>query len=69
MSESFFPTIGSVAAKADELTENSTNGTDQADASADEERPLQEIESLCMKCGEQVNIYTAVSGMSHRLRS
>ncbi|KIM74697.1 hypothetical protein PILCRDRAFT_828020 [Piloderma croceum F 1598] len=43
MSASFFPTIGSVA---DDLPSD----TRQVD---DQDRPLQEIESLCMKCGEQ----------------
>jgi hypothetical protein len=54
MSQPFFPSIGSVAAKADELRNTETEHTD-ADSSADNDRPLQEIESLCMKCEEQVS--------------
>ena len=54
MSGNFFPSIGSMADKANEKTES----TGQTDAST-EDSPLQEIESLCMKCGEQV-------GYTHR---
>jgi hypothetical protein len=54
MSQSFFPTIGSVAAKADQLPEHTNYDSEQTKPSADDERPLHEIESLCMKCGEQV---------------
>jgi hypothetical protein len=49
MSQHLFPSIGSAAAKADDL---SNPDTEQADSN--EDGPLQEIESLCMKCGEQV---------------
>ncbi|KIK58013.1 hypothetical protein GYMLUDRAFT_75097 [Collybiopsis luxurians FD-317 M1] len=48
--EELFPTIGTIADKADQLPE--TEG-DTIDPDVDEDRPLQEIESLCMKCGEQ----------------
>lgn len=52
-----FPSIGSLAEQADQLPDDdakqdSTSGADDAEG---EERPLQEIESLCMKCGEQVS--------------
>jgi zinc finger protein len=53
MSQAFFPSIGSVAVKADELPDNS-NETEQPDTDTD--KPLHEIESLCMKCGEQVRL-------------
>ncbi|KAF5352256.1 hypothetical protein D9757_012513 [Collybiopsis confluens] len=48
--EELFPAIGAIADKADQLleTEDST-----VDPNTDEDRPLQEIASLCMKCGEQ----------------
>lgn len=55
MSQSFFPTIGSLANKADELPDQLTSDNEQTEASADDEKPLQEIESLCMKCEEQVS--------------
>ena len=48
-----FPSIGALAERTDALEERD----DQADPTQtgdDEERPLQEIESLCMSCGEQV---------------
>ncbi|KAL0064868.1 nucleolar zinc-finger protein [Marasmius tenuissimus] len=46
--EDFFPAIGSLADKTDNLPDAEPTPNDE------EERPLQEIESLCMKCGEQV---------------
>lgn len=46
--EQLFPAIGTIADRADQLPEN------EASANSDEDRPMQEIESLCMKCGEQV---------------
>ncbi|KAJ3841168.1 ZPR1 zinc-finger domain-containing protein [Lentinula raphanica] len=48
--EDLFPAIGVIADKADQLPEENI-----PDASADnaEEKPMQEVESLCMKCGEQ----------------
>jgi hypothetical protein len=49
MSGSFFPSIGSIAVKADGLPNDSNDPSAE-----DQDRPLQEIESLCMKCGEQV---------------
>ncbi|KAJ8075181.1 nucleolar zinc-finger protein [Marasmius tenuissimus] len=45
--EDFFPAIGSLADKTDNLPDAEPTPNDE------EERPLQEIESLCMKCGEQ----------------
>ncbi|KAJ3914578.1 ZPR1 zinc-finger domain-containing protein [Lentinula edodes] len=45
--EQLFPAIGTIADRADQLPEN------EASANSDEDRPMQEIESLCMKCGEQ----------------
>ncbi|KAJ3982376.1 ZPR1 zinc-finger domain-containing protein [Lentinula detonsa] len=48
--EEFFPAIGTIADKADQLPENKDHN---AAADAAEDKPLQEIESLCMKCGEQ----------------
>jgi hypothetical protein len=53
MSQPFFPTIGSVAAKANEFDDDTNPDTQQTDA---EDKPLEEIESLCMKCGEQVSV-------------
>ncbi|KAE9388211.1 zf-ZPR1-domain-containing protein [Gymnopus androsaceus JB14] len=54
--EELFPAIGSMADKADQLPEEEEGKEDGATAvqpSTDEDRPMQEIESLCMKCGEQ----------------
>ncbi|KAF9268429.1 zf-ZPR1-domain-containing protein [Marasmius fiardii PR-910] len=52
--EELFPPIGALADQADNLAEDDdgvqTGASDTQDA---DERPLQEIESLCMKCGEQ----------------
>ncbi|KAF7977618.1 hypothetical protein HWV62_3242 [Athelia sp. TMB] len=52
MSDAFFPSIGSVAAHADDLPDVPTSQSEQTDP-ADDERLIQEIESLCMKCHEQ----------------
>ena len=43
--DAFFPAIGDVADKTDKRNEEKQE---------DEERVTEEIESLCMKCGEQV---------------
>jgi zinc finger protein len=50
-----FPTIGDIASQTDEIVNKSeTKGEDsQFD---NEDKVVQEIESLCMKCGEQVSI-------------
>ncbi|KAK0223383.1 zf-ZPR1-domain-containing protein [Armillaria fumosa] len=47
-----FPSIGSAADKADLLPENDAE-IGESNADDTEDRPTQEIESLCMKCGEQ----------------
>ncbi|TBU49202.1 zf-ZPR1-domain-containing protein [Dichomitus squalens] len=44
-----FPTIGSVV----EQTEKLPVGTQTVEVTLDEDRPVQEIESLCMRCEEQ----------------
>lgn len=49
-SNEFFPSIRSLAEQADALPEDEESKA----LVDDEEQPLQEIESLCMKCGEQV---------------
>jgi len=45
----FFPTIGKLAEKADAVPDGTA-----VESESKEDRPLEEIESLCMKCGEQV---------------
>ncbi|KAH7335436.1 zf-ZPR1-domain-containing protein [Rhizoctonia solani] len=52
-STEFFEPIGALAQKADNLPDKPHNAEQ---AEEDDERPLQEIESLCMSCGEQVRI-------------
>lgn len=47
--EELFPAIGKLAEQADRLEDIPA----AAESKEDEERPLQEIESLCMKCGKQ----------------
>jgi zinc finger protein len=56
MTNEFFPAIGSVAQKTDDLPddEETTQTPEQNPELGDEDRPLQEVESLCMSCGEQV---------------
>lgn len=55
MSQEFFPSIGSVASKADDLPDAPASDSNNADP-ADDERLIQEIESLCMKCHEQASL-------------
>lgn len=55
-----FPSIGAVANETDDLPEQPE--TPPADTPAelpadDEDRPVQEIESLCMNCGQQVGVF------------
>lgn len=48
----FFPKIAQVAEKTNALEDRDLSGkTDEED---DGDRPVEEIESLCMSCGEQV---------------
>jgi zinc finger protein len=49
--DQFFPPIGQLAKKADDLPEELTT----TDGDVQEDRPLEEVESLCMRCGEQVS--------------
>ena len=54
-----FPTIGQVVDKTDQLQETEPkNGKDEAVAlnAEDEDRPVTEIESLCMNCEQQVRL-------------
>ena len=48
-----FPSIGSLAERTDALEETDNQG-DTTQSGIEEDRPLQEIESLCMACNEQV---------------
>jgi zinc finger protein len=48
-----FPSIGSLAERTDAL-EETDNGGVTTQTGIEEDRPLQEIESLCMACSEQV---------------
>jgi zinc finger protein len=51
-SSTLFPTIGDIASQSNGINEPETRGEDsQFD---NEDKLIQEIESLCMKCGEQV---------------
>ncbi|KAI9461442.1 zf-ZPR1-domain-containing protein [Boletus coccyginus] len=47
--DQFFPPIGQLAKKADDLPEELTT----PDGDVQEDKPLEEVESLCMRCGEQ----------------
>jgi len=48
----FFPKIGQVAEKTDALEDKGIS--EQTKGDDDEDHPVEEIESLCMNCGEQV---------------
>jgi hypothetical protein len=52
-----FPSIGSVADQTDNLQTRETDessGNPTFSTNDNEEKVVQEVESLCMKCGEQV---------------
>ncbi|KAH0836567.1 zf-ZPR1-domain-containing protein [Lanmaoa asiatica] len=49
--DQFFPPIGQLAKKADDLPEELT----ASDGDIQEDRPIEEVESLCMRCGEQAS--------------
>ena len=51
-SNKFFPRIGEVAEKADALEDKDIS--EQTKEDDDEDRPVEEVESLCMNCGKQV---------------
>ena len=60
-SNAYFPSIGTVAEQADNLPDEPADAHNAEDD--DDERPTQEIESLCMKCGEQVRgIFDGLAG-------
>jgi hypothetical protein len=56
----FFPSIRTVAEKTDAIP-NIPDDAPPAQPIFDEERPLEEIESLCMSCGEQVGSSVRIS--------
>jgi zinc finger protein len=49
-----FPSIGSVADQTDNLQTDESTGNIPSTTHDNEEKVVQEVESLCMKCGEQV---------------
>lgn len=52
----FFPSIGSVANQTDLLPEEEENIRKDAEGQDNDDRPMQEVDSLCMSCGEQVRM-------------
>ena len=56
----FFPSIRTVAERTDAIP-NIPEDAPPAQPKFDEERPLEEIESLCMSCGEQVGFSVHMS--------
>lgn len=50
----FFPSIGSVASRTDLLPEEQEDAIADANEQGNDDRPMQEVGSLCMSCGEQV---------------
>lgn len=54
--ENLFPSIGTLAQQADNSAEQADpNDTTHAPHKDDDDRVVQEIESLCMNCEEQVS--------------
>ena len=60
-SNEFFPKIGEVAEKADALAAKDLTG--QTKEGDDEDRAVEEVESLCMNCREQVRDRVALEGV------
>lgn len=61
----FFPKIGQVAEKTDALKYKDIS--EQTEGDDDGDRPVEEIESLCMNCGEQVREQVVIgSGFAER---
>jgi len=61
----FFPKIGQVAEKTDALEDRDIS--EQTEGDDDGDRPVEEIESLCMNCGEQVREQVVIgSGFAER---
>lgn len=56
----FFPSIRTVAEKTDAIP-NLPEDAPPAQRIFDQERPLEEVESLCMSCGEQVGFSVHIS--------
>ena len=52
-----FPSIGTVADQTDSLQTRETDGSigNTTTTNDNEEKVVQEVESLCMQCGEQVS--------------
>jgi len=64
-SNEFFPKIGQVAEKTDALEDKDISERTEGDDDGD--RPVEEIESLCMNCGEQVREQVVIgSGFAER---
>ena len=56
--DNLFPLIGALAEQTDNSEDSGKNGdANGASANGDEERVVQEIESLCVNCEEQVTKY------------
>lgn len=51
----FFPSIGSIANQTDLLPEEQEENVKNAEGEDNDDRPMQEVSSLCMSCGEQVH--------------
>ncbi|KAH7881797.1 zf-ZPR1-domain-containing protein [Phlebopus sp. FC_14] len=49
----FFPSIGQLVEKADGVSDVFSTSEDIQDVAGDSGKPLEEVESLCMQCGEQ----------------
>jgi zinc finger protein len=56
-----FPSIGSIADQTDNLQTKETDRSSTFSPNDNEEKVVQEVESLCMKCGEQVSLIFSFS--------
>lgn len=61
----FFPSIGSVASQTDLLPEEQEENIADTEKQDNDDRPMQEVSSLCMSCGEQVEYIYNISIMFH----
>ena len=64
-SDEFFLKTGGITEKTDTLEDEDLS--EQTREDDDDDRPVEEVESLCMNCGEQVRVWVGIGrGLAKR---